>query len=256
MRIAVVQLAVDPARRTVTFQHALLAIDEAAEQDPAPDLILLPAFGDVLAVMSGNEMIADRPAGPVVAACGLRARQWGVFVAMGFAERGPDRPYVAGVLIDRDGDLRLHQRQRRFEVIPAGQFSRGETISATDILLGRFAMLVGDDLLDGESWDAAVDAGAGLVLGCTCWGHGAGEPDIDTESIRQRVADHAARCGLAGALADVTTVDGSRKIRCPGASMIVDSSGEIVAAAKPGEPGIIWSDLQIPDIKPTEKHAG
>ncbi len=94
MRIAVVQLAVDPARRTVTFQHALHAIDQAAECDPAPDLILLPAFGDVLAVMSGNEAVTDRPAGPVVAACGLRARQWGVFVALGFAECDADKPYV------------------------------------------------------------------------------------------------------------------------------------------------------------------
>ena len=88
MRMAVVQLEVDPMRRTVTFQRALRAIDAAAEQDPAPDLIVLPAYRDVLAVMLGEQRPAERQAGQTVAACGLRARQWGVFVALGFAEQG------------------------------------------------------------------------------------------------------------------------------------------------------------------------
>ncbi|MBN2562872.1 MAG: carbon-nitrogen hydrolase family protein [Phycisphaerae bacterium] len=250
MRIAVVQAAVDPASRTVTLQRALRAIDLAAEQDPAPDLILLPAFNDVLAVMSGNAEIIERPAGQTVAACGLRARQWGVFVAMGFAERGGDKPYVTGVLLDRDGDLCLANRQRLFRSCKGGCFASGGDVLAVDVLLGRIAVMMGDDLLDNEAWDAVRQANAGLVLGMACWGCGPGEEPIDGEAIRRQVSEQAGRCGICCAVADVTAVAEKRALRCPGASVIVDAGGQVVAAAEAGGPSTLWGNLALPQVRP------
>ncbi len=89
MRIAVIQLPVAPTRRTLTLHRALQVIDDAARADPAPDLILLPAFCDVPAVTAGHVDVIERLAGQTVAACSWRARHWGVFIALGLAEQGP-----------------------------------------------------------------------------------------------------------------------------------------------------------------------
>ena len=45
----VIQLEIDPTSRARTLQRAMRAIDAAADLDPAPDLIALPAFGNVIA---------------------------------------------------------------------------------------------------------------------------------------------------------------------------------------------------------------
>lgn len=246
MRVAVVQLEVETTQRTLTFQRALRAIDNAAEKDPAPDLVLLPCFCDVPAVMTGNLEIIERLAGPTVAGCGVRARQWGVFVSLGIAEWGPERPYATGVLVDRDGDLRLAHRQCVVGKTFRDRFAIGEGVVATDILLGRVAVLTGDDLLDAEAWAAAAEAGAAVILGTTCWASDDGLHPPDGAALREQVSACAKRHGLGCAVADVTTGDGESVLKCPGVSMIVDADGRVSAAAEPWKGTTLWADLDVP----------
>ncbi len=246
MRIAALQLRIDPTSRTVTLQSALRAIDEAAETDPAPDLIVLPAFCDVFTIASGGSAPGERIHGQAMAACGLRARSWGLFIALGLAERAPTRPFVTGLLLDRDGDIRLVQRQVCFHKAQASVFAAGDGFAAADILLGRFAILVGDDVLDAAAWDAAAGAGVQCVIATACWRRGKGGR-ASSGDVLATVAEHAARCGLPCAMADVTT--GSE---CPGSSIIIDGGGKPLARGKAGDAAILWADVALPDAKPVQ----
>ncbi len=252
MRIAVAQLAVETAKRTLTFQRALGAIDAAAEQDPAPDLVVLPAFCDVLSIRSGNMEIIERRAGPTVAACGLRARHWGVFVALGLAERGPERPYVTGLLLDNDGDLCLAHRQGVFHSKGDRPFAGAADPSVTEVMLGRFAILTGDEVLDDRSWEGAVGEGAALLLGIGCWAAGEDEPAPDAAEFRRQIAERAGRYGVCCAVADVTTAGADTPWNCPGMSMIVDAGGKVLAAAETKQASTLWADLTLPQPPASE----
>jgi predicted amidohydrolase len=256
MRIAVAQLAVEPAKRTLTFQRALQAIDAAAETDPAPDLIVLPAFCDVLSIRSGNSEIIERRAGPTVAACGLRARQWGVFVALGLAERGPERPYVTGVLLDNDGDLCLAHRQGVSYSNGDECFASADDVSVTEVLLGRLAILTGDEVLDDRAWEGAVGDGAALVLGIGCWAARQDEPAPEVAEFRRQTAELAGRYGVCCAVADVTTASAALPWNCPGMSMIVDAGGNVLAAAETKQASTLWADLTLskPPASEVEDH--
>ncbi|MFQ5501056.1 MAG: carbon-nitrogen hydrolase family protein [Phycisphaerae bacterium] len=243
MRIAVVQLSIQPNRRTATLQAALNAIDAAAKTDPAPDIILLPAFADVLHSAPGQSAPCEHVEGQTTAACGLRARNWGVFIAFGMAEKSENRPYLTSVLLDRDGDVRLAQRQMVLQKSSADFFQPGEGISVTNILLGRIGLLTGEDWLNPRAWDHVNQAGAQLVVGAACRLH-PGDKDTNPRKTRARIAEQARRTNLGCAVADATTGDESNG---PGLSTIIDNQGEILAAAPPGETATLWAEIHLPE---------
>lgn len=243
MRVAAIQLRVHAGRRTEALQSALRAIDSAAEAVPAPDLIVLPAFSDVLAVAAGSETVLERCAGPTVAACGLRARQWGVFIALGFAEAGANKPHLTAALLDRDGDLRRGQRQMTSGAGAIGAFETGTGFDACDILLGRVALLAGDDCLDAGLWDRAAAAGAGLVLGMSGLGLGRDDSDANRDRVRRVLCEQAARTGIPAVVADVATIDVGGTASRSARSMIIDAGGEVLATAQPSRAAILTADL-------------
>ncbi len=255
MRIAVIQLAARREPRTTIFQRALQAIDTAAEANPAPDLVLLPAFSDVPAILREDRFITEQSAGPTVAACGLRARQWGIFVALGIAESGSEKPYATTILIDRDSDLRLACRQQSFYGQAEGRFATGGPGHTADVLLGRIALLTGDDILNERAWNDAQRQGAGIVLCAACWAHDGGDSATEPENIHSRIAANAKRCGIACAVADVTTAEAAIKPACPGASVIIASDGEILQAAETGIETTLWAEIDIPQAKAEQEQA-
>lgn len=244
MRVAVVQLPVQLAGRTSAFQAALAAIDAAADTDPAPDLVLLPAFGDVVDALAGDTTRCENVHGQTTAGCGHRARTWGIFVALGMAVRGPERPYLTSVLMDRDGDIRLAQRQVSLDTSASKVFGAGSGHETVDILLGRMALLVGDDLFDAEAWDVVAANGAQVVLGSACW---AARPSDgkNGESVRSRIAEQANRCGLWCAVADVTAGSPGTDLYVPGLSAIFSDTGRIIAAAEVGAAVTLRSDIPL-----------
>jgi len=246
MRVAVVQLPVQRGARTSTFQAALAAIDAAADTDPAPDLVLLPAFAGVVDALAGDTTLCENVHGQTTAGCGFRARTWGIFVALGMASHGPERPYLTNVLIDRDGDVRLAQHQVRLDESGKQVFGAGSNQATVDILLGRMALLAGDDLFDAEAWNAVVASGAQAVLGSACW---AAWPTggKHRKSVRTRIAEQAKRCGLWCAVADVTVKSAGTGLSVAGQSTIFNHTGQIVAAADAGAAATLWSDIPLPE---------
>ncbi|MCZ6682437.1 MAG: carbon-nitrogen hydrolase family protein [Planctomycetota bacterium] len=247
MRVAVVQLAIQRGRRTATLQAALHSIDTLAEVNPAPDLVILPAFSDVLEFASGEVGMSARLAGPTVEACGLRARQWGIFVALGFAEAGPDKPYLTGVLLDRDGDVRLTHRQEYS--CPGDLFGKGGAPDVTNLILGRVALLAGGDCASRDAWGGLSELDVSLVIGPACSGYADGTTAPAREEFHRAVSEGAKRAGAWAAVADVTTGNDKSGRICPGYSVIVGPDGEVVAAAEPFRPATLWADMQLPAVE-------
>ncbi len=262
MRVAVVQLGVQPDGRAATLQGALRAIDAVASRDPAPDIVLLPAFNDVPRFKLGRSSLTERCEGQTVAACGAKAKHWGVFVGLGLAETGPGRPYVTGVLIDRDADAILVQRQLRFDPSEESLLLPGRGIQLYESLWGRMGLLVGDDLLARESWQTAVQGGAGFLLGVACWAerpdpsgdfqNGPGSapcspgdaPHAPRSSPKpqRRIQELAAEFGIGCAVADVTWHHDDA-VSFPGHSMIVGYGGDVLAVTAGGRHAVLFGEL-------------
>ncbi|MCA9254780.1 MAG: carbon-nitrogen hydrolase family protein [Phycisphaerales bacterium] len=239
MRVAAVQIEVDTASRTETLQRALSAIDAAAEMDPAPDLVVLPAFLDTCG--DGPQSKLEYVYGPGTSACGFRARSWGVFVAMGLAERSLPLPRLKSVLYDRDGDHRLIQSMSRpGDALRKWYQSEGKPLGVARVLVGRIALLTDDDIVSEDAWREVVQQGAQLIVGTI--GGGA----TTAKSLETALKKYTKQFGRPCVVADLTT--GRQKIALPrtGVSRIVDADGEILAAATSGVADIITADLSLP----------
>jgi predicted amidohydrolase len=242
MRVAAVQLRIEPGRRAATLQAALAAVDRASRTDPAPDLIVLPAFCDVPEVLAGESRGGEPLQGPTVAAMAHRARQWGVFICLGMARQSDEgRLRLATVLLDRDGDVRADHHAARLKggmlecFAPAGGYVRVEC------LLGGIVPAAGPDLEDDGLWDAA--AGADVVVAPSCFLPAPRHPTPDRETLCIAVRQAAKRANVGCVLADVmTAADGQTRI-ADGRSMIIDRSGGLVASSRPNQADILWACL-------------
>lgn len=230
MKIAVVQMQVRPGHRSSTLQAALAAIDLAAEAEPAPELIVLPAFGDVPHLLGGSSLPGERIEGPTVAACSFHARAWGVWLAFGFAERGTEKPWSTSVLLDVDGDVRGTNRQVKFGAAGRARFAAGDTFATFATPLGGIALLPGEDVFDESAWKAVSEQGAALIVSTCCLPREARSPVVDPEAARRRLCGLAADLKIACATADVATAEGARP-DCAGFTTIIDAAGKLVASA-------------------------
>jgi len=246
MIVHAVQLDIDATSRSRTLQRAMKAIDAAADLDPSPDLIALPAFGNALAALGGKPTNYERAPGMVTASCGLRGRSWGVFLAVGLAEKSDGKkPHLTGMLLDRDADIRVLQRM----TTPTSKsFKKAFEAGAKQVrvgkcLLGQFALLVGDDVLSEACWEAAVSGGAQFVIGATCWPEDAGD------NIEATVSKHAGAFGVPSVMADCTTADDAAKPKLVGRSLIVDANGTVLAAAPPHQATGLQAEFELPEPK-------
>ncbi len=163
LRVALVQLESSGHSRAARLQGVLSMIDRAAEHDPSPDLIVLPAFVDVARAFAGESTGIEHVVGQTGSAVGQRARSWGVFIVYGQAERSAGKTYITSVLLDNDGDARLRHRQTVFAQA-CKAVSTGEGLSVTDTMFGRIGLMTGDDVLEAAIWEKAQAAGAKLIV--------------------------------------------------------------------------------------------
>lgn len=104
MRVALVQVRLDPKSNAANVEQLCAAIDRAAEGDPAPDLLVLPGACDTggAAPRSGW-----RPAvlEGVLESIAWKAREWGVLVAAGLHVSHEETFVPCAALFDADGDI-------------------------------------------------------------------------------------------------------------------------------------------------------
>lgn len=242
MRLAVIQLAARRGARSLTLQRALRAVDAAARSDPAPDLVLLPAFSDVTASPAEADLLCEHVHGQTQAALGRAAREWGVFVAFGMLECSPAAalPYLTGVLIDPDGDVCLSQRTRTVTGAVRDRIQAGASFRVADTVLGRIALLPGDDAMSDACWIEA--AAADLVLCTAC--HAAWPRAAEERDILATIARLAGRAARPAALADLTVEGSDGTTAGQGTCAVFDATGR-ACPAEADSRGIMWADVEI-----------
>lgn len=87
--------------RSANLQSLMAAIDRAASNDIAPDLLLLPASGEA------QGMVADQGGrfASVAETIAWKAREWGVYIAAGLSVVEVDTTIFRSFLFDPDGDI-------------------------------------------------------------------------------------------------------------------------------------------------------
>lgn len=104
MKVALLQIRLDPASRAANTQRLVRAIDDAARTAPAPDLLVLPGgcdTGGSIAIRRSDHVgIAS-----VRETLAWKTREWGLFVAAGLHAHRGDRWVSCAVLFDPDGDI-------------------------------------------------------------------------------------------------------------------------------------------------------
>jgi predicted amidohydrolase len=241
MKVAVVQLVVRLGHRATTLQRALAAFDRAAEADPAPDLVLLPAFSDVPELAWGETCVGERLEGPTVAAIAHRARQWGVFVCFGLAERIANRLAVCSALLDHDGDL---VAVRRGELTGAKQpvTSCASGVDVRNTTIGAIGLLHAGDVCQAAGASDDASARAELLICPGCFLSAGGKGPARRVELTGKIVATAKRFGAHIAVADVSTEADGVSSGVTGTSMIVAPGGAIVC----GEAGeIIYSDVPV-----------
>ena len=103
MRVALAQIQLNGLSAAANLQHILAAIDRAADAVPGPDIIVLPGGCDTAGRRPDPSSTARDACFREAVAC--KAREWGIFVAVGLhlRENGESKP--AAVLFDPDGDI-------------------------------------------------------------------------------------------------------------------------------------------------------
>lgn len=180
MRLALVQLRVDPAAPEATLARALHRIGEAAAA--GADLVVLPEalpLGWMAATTAARaEPIPD---GATCEAFCHAARAAGVYVCTGLVERSGERVYNAAVLIAPDGRVILHHRKLNELAIAHDLYACGDRLGVADTPLGRIGLMIcADAFAAGEVVSRTLALmGAELILSPCAW---AVPPDHDNTS--------------------------------------------------------------------------
>lgn len=175
--LALVQMRVDPGDREANLRRALARIDSAARD--GADVVLLPEALPLGWMDASTRDLADAvPDGATCRAFRAAARDAGVFVCVGLAERSGDHVFNAAVLIDPQGDVLLHHRKINELGIARGMYARGDRLGVAETPWGRVGLMICADAFAGGEVVSRTLAlmGADVILSPCAW---AVPPDHD-----------------------------------------------------------------------------
>lgn len=236
VRLAVVQLRVDPGARQATLDRAVAAVEQAAAQ--GADIVLLPeALPLGWMAAETRTAAASIPDGAACSAFRAAAARTGSLVCTGLVERAGEVVYNAAVLIGPTGDVVLHHRKLNELDLASDLYARGERLAVADTRHGRIGLMIcADAFAPGEVVSRTLGLmGARLILSPCAW---AVPPDHDQgrtpygDLWRQCYGIVARDHGLwiAGASnVGLITAGPWTGHACIGCSLIVGPDGQVVA---------------------------
>jgi N-carbamoylputrescine amidase len=245
VRVAACQIHVS-GDRPRALQEIESALQEAARGNA--DVACFPEaclFGWVNPVA---HRLADPIPGPTTKELGRLARQHGLMIALGMAERDGSDLYNSVVLIDSDGELLLkHRKTNILTELMEPPYSVGTTAaSAVDTRCGRIGLLICADTFQDETVDATASENPQLLLVPYGWAAPTEDWPDHGKSLASWVTRTAQRVGV-----PVIGVDGTGVLQAGpwqghvlgGQSVVSDSRGEVRAILADRKP-----DLRIFDV--------
>lgn len=163
------QMRVEPGAPERNLARAAIMVQRA--RAAGCRAVVLPECLDLGWTYPGTPALARPIPGPHCDALCRAARDSGVVVAAGLAERDGDRVYNAAVLIGADGRILLKHRKINELSIARDVYATGTSLAVADCELGRVALLICADNFPQslELGRAAALMGARLILSPCAW---------------------------------------------------------------------------------------
>jgi len=228
MRVALVQMSLSMRGRSENLTRCVRALVAAAEADPAPDLVVLPAGCD------GPRRAEVSPAMVHGFAESLAAvsREWGIYTAAGFLHFGGSGLVEAARLYDPDGD--------RIALCAAGSGPASCPVCVTPFGRIGVALACGEEI----GPEGAEDCEGLIVTGR--WS--ARQEDLASlrESLRDRFGALARRLAVPVCLAGPVSESCGGEMLA-GGTAVFDRDGRCLAEAAAAVPDILFQEILVPD---------
>lgn len=252
-RISLLQLpafSIEDADASLT--HTLRRIDETVASEQ-PDLIALPEV-TYPAYFLGTRDLSRRDVlspGDAAQRFAEKARQHGIYIAVGLALDAPGGGYANGALLfGRDGSIIGRYDKSFLFHFDTRWFSPGDAYPVFETDVGRIGILVCADGRLPEIARSLALNGAQLILDLTAWVSGARHTnDLTTSQVEFLMPTRAAENGVWIACCDKFGVE-AESIVYAGRSRFINPAGETVAALGPHEDAALTYDVPIADAAP------
>jgi predicted amidohydrolase len=244
-KLAVAQTALVPGDTEANLAQALGLIREAAGQ--GAELVCLPECLNTGLAASLQEAAKPVP-GPFTEALAAAAKEGGLWVVCGMAERDGETLYNAAVVIAPDGTLRAVYRKCYLYLQEAEAFAPGREACVLDLGFATAAVTICYDYIFPEYIRALRLAGAQLLIHATAW--------VDTEDCRRwhypAAEAYRAQCRVRALENGMFVMsanhfgpyDSGGTLRCVGHSSIIAPWGEVLAEVTEGS-GVAVAEVEF-----------
>jgi predicted amidohydrolase len=190
--------------------------------------------------------VAEPVPGPMTEALGRKAREHGIYIIAGMAERDPTGTvYNSAVILGRDGELA--GAYRKTHIFPATEsfFSPGAELSVFDLDFGRVAVPICYDLEFPEPGRVLSLMGAEILLSMAAHWIGTGTIGTPANFVTTIYAARALENRIPVVLANRVGFDPGLNDKFVGFSRIVDADGMTMAAMPDDREGMITATLDL-----------
>ncbi len=248
MRVGLIQMSVEPDRRSANLSRALALVGEACESDPPSDLMVLPECCDLGPASPRALELAETVGGTIEESLAAKAREMGVYLVAGLTQAEGKILRSAAVLFDPDGDVLTRHRKICMEPEERPLYTPGDRLRIRRTLWGSVGVLIGSDL-HAECMSQALSVmGAKVILAPCAWRCRSGREAHTLAEQKARIREFAERASLyvvaANSVGQSPPRDGQSEALL-GGSLVVGPDGETLAEAPAGEEAIISCVLPL-----------
>lgn len=224
-------------------------VDQAASG--SPDLIVLPECAYPAYYLAGRSAMQSRGglrAGKdVLDLFARKARQTGVYLAIGIAEEAADGSlYNSAFLFDSRGNIAGHARKQFLWHFDAQWFTTGDTFTVTETPWGPMGMLICADGRNPEIARILALKGAKMIIDVTNWvAAGKDHARLINAQAEFMLKARALENNVWMVAADKVGLEEASILYC-GRSMLISPSGEVVAQGSSDKAEIVTAEIPLP----------
>lgn len=244
--IASVQIDVELEDREATVAKVASWTDQAAAKNA--DVVLFPELILSAGYSLGDKFydLAESVPGPSTKALGKKAREHGIYIICGIAERdSTGTVYNTAVVIGRDGEVVGSYRKTHIFTPTESLFGLGTELSVFDLDFGRVAIPICYDLEFPEPARILCLKGAEILLSMAAHWVGTGSVGTPENFVTTIYAARALENRVPVVLSNRVGFDPGLNDSFIGLSRIVDADGTTVTAMPDDSEGMIVATLDL-----------
>lgn len=162
MRVAVVQMSIDAHSRAHNQRRAYELIAQAANHEPAPEVICLPACCD--GGMAEPQRASAGLSDVFVEVLASRAREMGVSLVVGYSDFDAEGSRSSAAWCDADGDVLAKHRGISACDSESRRFGEQLAMGTAQTIFGPISVLAGEDACNASNVAAVARMGASIIF--------------------------------------------------------------------------------------------